>query len=298
MIVVTTPTGRIGGRLVEHLLDRHRPVRLIARDAARVDQTVRDRVDVVEGSHEDPAVLDKALPGADALFWLVPPNPAAPSAMEHYLAFARAGAAAVARHGVGHVVGVSSAGHGWPGPAGVLSAAFAMDRELAASGAAYRALAVPFFMENLLGQLDGIGRQGTVTLTYAGDRPLPTIATDDIAQTAADLLTDTSWTGQAETPLFGPDRLTPKDMTEVIGEELGRPVAYHHVTVDEYASTLRLRGPGDRLVQDATEALAAQDAGIYNRDWATAAITATDFRTWCRQVLKPAAQSVPARAAD
>lgn len=292
MIVITTPTGRIGSRLVRRLLDQGgAAVRVIARDASRLDPAVREQVEVVEGAHDDPAALDKALPGADALFWLVPPNPAAPSAAEHYLSFARAGAAAVARHGVSHVVGVSSAGHGWTRPAGVLSAAFAMDAELAASGAAYRALSMPFYMENLLGQLDAIRRHGVLSLTCSGTLPLATVATRDIADAAADLLTDRSWAGQADLPLFGPDRLTPDAMAGVIGEELGLPVAYHRMTMDEFASMLRSRGLGDRTVKDMIEMFAAQDDGIYDADWATAKIGATGFRTWCRQVLKPAAHA-------
>ncbi|GGL15877.1 NmrA family transcriptional regulator [Sphaerisporangium melleum] len=288
MIVVTTPTGQIGSRLVRRLLDQDEKVRVIVRDAARLDHTVRRRVESIEGSHDDPVVLDKALTGAKALFLLVPPNPQAPSAEEHYLDFARAGAAAVARHGVGHVIGVSSAGHGWPAPAGVLSAAFAMDEELGRSGAAYRALCMPFYMENLLGQLDAIRGHGAFSLTCAGDLPLALIATRDIAGTAARLLTDLSWTGQENLPVFGPDRLTPDGMAEVIGRELGRPVTYRRMSMDAYASLLRSRGAGDQTVKDLTEAFTAQDHGIYDADWATAEPTPTDFRTWCREVLKPA----------
>jgi uncharacterized protein YbjT (DUF2867 family) len=209
--------------------------------------------------------------------------------MEHYLSFARTGADAVARHGVGHLVGVSSAGHGWTSPAGVLSAAFAMDEQLAASGAAYRALALPFYMENLLRQIETIRRHGAFSLPCAGDRPLATIATRDIAATAAELLSDLSWSGQANLPLFGPDRLTPEGMAEVISEELEQPVAYRRITVDEYAAALRSRGAGDRMVEDITDTFTAQDGGIYDADWAVAKIAPTDFRTWCRQVLKPAA---------
>ncbi|MGW5261922.1 NAD(P)H-binding protein [Microbispora sp. NPDC004025] len=292
MIVVTTPTGQIGSRLVRRLLDQDKEVRVVVRDASRLDDTVRRRVEIVEGSHDDPAVLDKALPGAEALFWLVPPNPRAPSAEEHYLGFARAGAAAVARHDVGHVVGVSSAGHGWPAPAGVLSAAFAMDAELGRSGAAYRALSMPFYMENLLGQLDAIRGQGAFHLTCAGHLPLALIATRDIAGTAADLLSDLSWTGQENLPVFGPDRLTPDGMAEVISQELGRPVAYRRMSMDDYASLLRSRGAGDQAIKDVTEAFAAQDHGIYDADWAAATPTSTDFRTWCREVLKPAAAAL------
>lgn len=34
----------------------------------------------------------------------------------------------------------------------------------------------------------------------------------------------------------------------------------------------------------------AQDHGICDADWATAKPAATDFRIWCREVLKPAAE--------
>ncbi|MET8849009.1 NAD(P)H-binding protein [Amycolatopsis sp. NPDC004625] len=287
MIVVTTPTGKIGRRLVRRLLDGGSKVKVVVRDAARLDDDVRERAEVVEGSHDDPAVLDAALPGADALFWLVPPNPAAESAEAHYLAFARAGGAAVRRHGVGHVVAVSSAGHGWPRPAGVLSAAFAMDAELRRSGAAHRAVSPPFYMENLLGQVAAIREGGAFSLTCAGDEPLATIATRDIAATAADLLTDRSWTGQENVPLFGPDRLTPDGMAGVLSEELGRPVAYQRITLAGFAAMRRSQGASERVIADAAEMFAAQDEGIYDADWAKAAIAPTSFRTWCREVLKP-----------
>ena len=289
MIVVTTPTGQVGGRLVGRLLDGGAKVRVVVRDASRLPGTVRERVEAVEGSHADPAVLDAALAGAEALFWLVPPDPGAPSAEEHYLRFARAGAEAVRRHRVGHVVGVSSAGHGWPEPAGILSAAFAMDAEFERSGVAYRAISPPFYLENLLGQLEAIRETGTFGLTCAADEPLATIATRDIAATAADLLTDLSWTGQENVPLFGPDRLTPDGMAEVLSEELGRPVAYRRITLAEFAAMRRARGASERVVEDAVAMFAAQDAGIYDADWAIARIAETDFRTWCREVLVPAA---------
>ncbi|MBY8877226.1 NAD(P)H-binding protein [Actinacidiphila acidipaludis] len=288
MIVVTTPTGQIGGELVRLLLEREERIRVVVRDPARLDDAVRQRVEIVSGSHDDPAVLDRALSGAEALFWLVPPNPLAPSAEAHYVPFARAGAAAVARHDVGHVVGVSSAGHGWPEPAGVLSAAFAMDAELRTSGAAYRALSMPFYMENLLRQRAPLSEHGAFSLTCAGDAPLATIATRDVAAVAADLLTDLSWAGQDDLPVFGPDRLTPEGMAEVISQELGRPVAYRRMGLDDYATLLRSQGASEQAVGDLTQAFAAQDHGIYDADWAVAAPAPTDFRTWCREVLKPA----------
>jgi uncharacterized protein YbjT (DUF2867 family) len=289
-ITITTPTGQIGAQLVARLLDGADPIRIIVRDARRLDDSVLERVEVIEGSHDDQAVLDKALPGAKALFWLVPPDPRALSAEAHYLAFARAGADAVRRHGVDHVVGISSAGHGWPKPAGVLSAAFAMDAELERSGAAYRALGMPFYMENLLRNVDVIREQGVFSLTYAPDRPLPLIATRDIAQTAAALLSDRSWTGQEHLPVFGPDRLTPQEMAEAMSDVLGRSVVYSQASIEAAAAGLAARGATQQTIRDMTEMLIAQDDGIYESDWAAANPTTTEFRTWLKEVFVPAMQ--------
>ena len=151
MLVITTPTGQIGKQVLALLLDHHDPIRVIVRDPIRLDAGVRSRVEIVQGSHDDPAVLSRALDGADGLFWLVPPGFGDTNMEERYLGFTRPVADAIRRRGVPHVVGVSSAGHDWPTRAGVLSAAFAMDAEIERAGTAYRALSMPFYMENLLG---------------------------------------------------------------------------------------------------------------------------------------------------
>ncbi|WP_158861719.1 NmrA family NAD(P)-binding protein [Leifsonia sp. AG29] len=288
MIAVTTPTGRIGKQLVSRLLDRGSDVRVIARDSSRLSEEVASEVELVEGSHADPRVLDRALAGADALFWLVPPDSSAPSAMTHYLRFARAAADAVRRHDVGHVVSITSAGHGWTQPAGILSAAFAMDDELRATGAAFRALSLPFYMENLLGQASSIRTGGMFSLTCNPAEPLPTIATRDIAARAAELLTDLSWRGQSDLPLFGPDRLTPTQMAQTMSDALGRPISYRQMSTEDFAALLRSRGASEQAVEDTVAMFTAQADGIYDADWKKADVGPTDFRTWCSEVLAPA----------
>ena len=86
MLVITTPTGQIGKQVLALLLDRPGPIRVIVRDPLRLDSGVRSRVDIIQGSHDDPAVLSRALEGADGLFWLVPPGLAGTSTEERYLA--------------------------------------------------------------------------------------------------------------------------------------------------------------------------------------------------------------------
>ena len=75
MIVITTPTGQIGSQVLGNLLDSGEELRVIVRDPALLPADVRDSLDIVEGSHGDAAVVDKAFSGADAVFWLAPPDP-------------------------------------------------------------------------------------------------------------------------------------------------------------------------------------------------------------------------------
>jgi uncharacterized protein YbjT (DUF2867 family) len=68
MIVITTPTGDIGHQVLQNVLQGNEPVRVIARDPSRIPQEIRQRVEVIQGSHGDAATIEKALKGADTLF--------------------------------------------------------------------------------------------------------------------------------------------------------------------------------------------------------------------------------------
>ena len=177
MIVVTTPTGTIGQQVLENLLNSGEPIRVIARDLARLPSQMRKRVEVVQGSHGDIDVVTKAFKGADSVFWLVPPDIRAHSVMAAYLDFTRPACDALRSQRVKRVVGVSALGRGWPKNAGLVSASLAMDDLIASTGVSYRALTMPSFMDNILRQVEAIKNQGMLFSPISGDRKLPTCAT-------------------------------------------------------------------------------------------------------------------------
>ena len=229
MIVITTPTGDIGRQVVDNVLAQDAPVRLIARDPDKLEPRVRERVEVVAGSHGDAEVVDKAFEGADAVFWLAPPNPRAADLNATYVDFTRPAADAFKRHEVGRVVGVSALGRGFEGNAGQVTASLAMDDLIAATGVNFRALAMPSFMDNMLRQVQSIKNEGTVYGPLSPDRKAPTCATKDIAAVATALLLDRTWTGAGSVPVLGPEDLSANDMAEIISDVLGRPVRYHQI---------------------------------------------------------------------
>jgi uncharacterized protein YbjT (DUF2867 family) len=286
MIVLTAPTGTIGSALA-HLLDaKGVPLRLIVRDASRLSEELRGSVDVVTGSHADPAVLDTALAGAEALFVLVPPRFSAPDVTEHYLDFARPIADAVRANDIRRVVAVSSLGRGYEGAAGLLSAAWAMDDVLESSGTSYRSLQPPFFMENLLHQTTSIREQGRLVLTADPDAPFPMVATRDIARTAADLLDDSTWTGQDSVVVREPVDHTPREIAHILSEVLDRPVSYQQSTLADYRAQYTAAGASPAIADAMVEMAHAQARGAYPP--VTTGGTGTAFLDWCESVFSTA----------
>jgi uncharacterized protein YbjT (DUF2867 family) len=288
MIVITTPTGQIGQQVLDHVLDSTEAIRVIARDPSRLSPRVRERVEVVQGSHDDIDVVTEAFAGADCVLWLVPPNPRAESPKGYYLNFTRPACEAIKSQGVKRVIGVSSLGREFGKNAGLLSPAFAMDDLIETTGVSYRALRMPFFMENLLNQVETIKSQGMFFLANSGDRKLATCATRDIAAVAAKLLLDDSWSGQDSVPVVGPDDLSPNDMAQIMSQVLERPVRLQQVTGADYKTTMMRYGMTEAWAQGLVDMAAAQDQGIYNNESRTAQSTTTSFRQWCEEVLKPA----------
>lgn len=114
MIVITAPSGDIGSQVLAKLLDSGERIRVVARHPARLPERARQRVEVVEGSHSERAVVMTAFEGADSVFWLVPGEMTAASAEAAYVDFARPACEAFKACGVKRVVGISALGRGWP----------------------------------------------------------------------------------------------------------------------------------------------------------------------------------------
>ncbi|WP_432841202.1 NAD(P)H-binding protein [Dactylosporangium sp. CA-092794] len=290
-IVITAPTGQIGGQVVQGLLDRGEPVRVIARDPGRLSAAVRERVEVVEGSHGDPAVVDRAFAGAGAVFWLVPADPRAASVEAAYVGFSRPACAAFARHGVGRVVGVSALGRGTPmaGRAGYVTASLAVDDLIAATGVPYRALTMPSFMDNLVRQTAGLKSDGVFTGVLPGDHKAPACATRDIAAAAVRLLADGGWTGAGSLAVLGPEDLSFNDMAAIMTEVLGRPVRYQQVSGEAFKARMMGFGTSEAMAQGWLDMALAKADGLDNAEPRTPESSSpTSFRQWCADVLRPA----------
>ena len=290
MIVVTAPTGNIGNEVVARLVAEAVDVRVIARDAAKLADQWRNHVDVIEGSHTDATVLDRALKGADALFWLVPPD-VTKTLDQSYLDFTRPAVDAIRRHKVARVVSISALGRGtaWEDRAGLVTASIRMQDMLNTSGAAIRALALPSFMDNTIRQVATISVTGLLFGTIDPEMKAPTIATRDIGRIAARLLADENWTDQQELPVLGPEDLSPNELAAIISEVIGQDVRYQQTSLDAFRQQLLAQGVTPSFAEGYVDMMRAKGEGMDNV--AVRSLphhSPTTFRQWCEEILKPA----------
>jgi uncharacterized protein YbjT (DUF2867 family) len=297
MLVITTPTGQIGQRLLTNLLDSGERLRVIVRDPTKLPVAAQNHpnVETIAGSHNDPTLLDAVLDGADGLFWLVPPDFTTTDVIAYYRDFTRPAADAITRHQVSHVVAVSTLGRDNTVNAGHLTAALEMDAILEATPAAYRSLRPPFFMENLLNQAALIKDQGIFSLPSDPQRHLPVVATRDIAATATQLLIHRTWDGHKGVPVHSPDNLTPNTMATVLSEVLERPVRFEQMSLADYGSMMQSHGASPATAQGLVEMAAAQNRGFYDTEPAGTSAGgpqerpagSTSLRSWTTEALKP-----------
>jgi uncharacterized protein YbjT (DUF2867 family) len=289
MIVVTTPTGLIGSKLLELLLSAKEAVRVVARHPEKLPPAIRDRVEVVVGSSDNEGVLDRALAGAESLFHVVPPNFAASNVTEYYLQFTRPACAAMKRNGVSRVVTVSGIGRRVNAKAGVVTSSLAKDVEFERAGFNVRALWCPGFMENMLREVQSLRAQGVFVAPRRPDVKAPYVATQDIAASAARLLRDRSWTGAGGLAVLGPEDLTLDDMAAITGEVLGRPVRFQQIPAESYKAQLLRYGASEDFAQGLIDMYEAKDRGLDSSEPRTPETTTpTTYRAWCTEVLKPA----------
>ena len=291
MIVVTTPTGKIGSRLIPHLLAADAAVRVVVRDPSKLDPAIRGRVDIVTGSLDDEAVMERALKDARSLFLVVPPSFADNNDTAYYLKFTDPALKAMLTQGVKSAVGVSVLGRGTElsKRAGPITACLAKDEEIEKSGVDYRALWCPALMENMLDSVETIEHQGMFVSPAHPDVKRPQVATQDIASMAARFLLDETWTGQGGIAVLGPEDLSFNEMAAIVSDVLGKVVRYQQVPAEAYKAHLMNYGANSVFAQGLVDMFLAKDKGMDNAEQRTAEnTTPTSFRQWCEEVLKPA----------
>jgi (4-alkanoyl-5-oxo-2,5-dihydrofuran-3-yl)methyl phosphate reductase len=217
-ILVTGATGNVGSRLVRRLKEKGQAVRAFARNAASKGA---DGVEAAPGDFTDKTSLRKAMAGVDAVYLL-----AAGDRLSEYEANAIEAAKSA---GVTLVVKHSVAGAQYNAP-GFPAWHRAGEERLEASGIPYVLLRPASFASNALYWAGTIKDQNAV-YGALGEAAVPVIDPEDIAESAAAVLTTPGHEGKAY-ELSGPEALTTAEQVEIVGRVAGKDVKYVNVPDD------------------------------------------------------------------
>ncbi|TAK06285.1 MAG: NAD-dependent epimerase/dehydratase family protein, partial [Candidatus Manganitrophaceae bacterium] len=224
MYVITGATGHTGRAIAERLLAQGKPVRAIGRDAARLQPLTAKGAEPFVGVLEDPDAMARAFSGAEAVYTLVPTNPAAPDVRADQNRVGEALATAIAKARVPYVVNLSSVGAHLSEKVGPIKGLYDIEQRFnRLEGTNVLHLRPTFFMENLLMNVQMIKNMGINGTPMKPDVAIPIIATKDIAAEAAERLLRLDFKGKSVKELLGPREWTMTEMTAILGRAIGKP---------------------------------------------------------------------------
>lgn len=286
-IVVSTPTGHVGSRVVRLLVQAGiRPV-VLARDPERLEAAVRERVEPVVCDQGDGDAVVRATRGAGALFWVDPPTPD-DDPVEGYARMGANAARAVSENGIGRTVFLSSAGAEKRVGAGEIDGLGRTEEMLDATGQAVLHLRCGYFFTNLLGDLEALRTEGVLRTAMPLDERMPWVDPRDIGDVAAVRLLAGGWTGRLVQAVQGPEDLSFIEAAAIVSRAVGRPVRAERVSDDELRAVLRGAGLTDRQVEGIVGMTAWTRDGFVPEDTRSVLTTTpTPLAAWAHANLAP-----------
>ena len=296
-ITITTPSGNIGSKLADILLNnREAQITLLARTPGKVEHVAARGARVVAGDQLDPAALDKAVDGADVLFWLVGMDYSAANVRARYNQFADAASGALRRHPGLRIVNLSSVGAQLADGTGPIKGLHDTEQKLIAAGKDVIHLRANFFMDNVLSSLPTIASDGAIYATQPGATTAEQVATADIAEAAAHYLLQGP-RGHHAVDISGPENISFDQVAATVGEAIGKPVRHVQIPPVALKAALSSAGLSADLATELVELQQALSEGILREQvgdlrWKGK----VSFAQFANEVIKPAYRQATAAA--
>jgi uncharacterized protein YbjT (DUF2867 family) len=231
MIVITGATGNTGKPAAEALFAKGEKIRVIGRDAKKLEPFVARGAEAFVGDMQDADAMTRAFQGAEAVYLVVPQAMLVDPFRDYQERVTDAFAKAVAAVRVPYAVTLSSIGAQHSAGTGPIVGLHNMEHKLNdIPGLNVLHLRAGYFMENSLASIPAIKSMGFLPGSAPGDAPTPMIATKDIGQYAAGRLQARDFSGSSVQELLGPRDVTMKEVAGVIGKAIDKPnLHYTHV---------------------------------------------------------------------
>ncbi len=224
MYTIIGAGGNTGSTVAEKLLAHGEKVRVVGRDAGRLQGLVKKGAEATVANVTDAPAITQAFRGAKAVYLMIPPNPSHPNVRDEQERVSDVLVTAVEKSGVERAVLLSSIGADKTDKTGPVVGLHNFENKLngiARLKAVY--LRAGYFMENLLPQVAVIQNFGMVGGPLRSDLKLSMIATRDIGAAAAEILLKQDFKGKESRELLGQRDLTYTEVTSAIGEAIGKP---------------------------------------------------------------------------
>lgn len=224
MIAITGATGHTGRVATETLLAKGERVRVIGRDAAKLERFVQKGAEAFVGNVEDAQSMTKAFDGVTAAYVMVPEDTAQVDLRAYQERVSDSYSAAVARAHPPYVVALSSIGAQHAEKTGPIIGLHNLEQKLnRIAGLNVLHLRPGYFMENLFMSIAPLRSMGALPGGLVSDAPMPWIATKDIGEYAARRLAARDFSGSSVQELHGQRDVSMKEAASVVGRAIGKP---------------------------------------------------------------------------
>jgi uncharacterized protein YbjT (DUF2867 family) len=286
--VILGASGNTGSIIADFLLAKGKKVRVVGRDAGRLQHFVRKGAEAFTADVSDALALTKAFKGVGAAYLMLPPIVSRDEQERESDAIAKA----VKDSGLPCAVHLSSYGAHVPQGTGPVTGLHTSEQKLnAIGGLNILHLRAAYFMENNLaaiGMIQGMGIFGHALLP---DLKLPMIATRDVADYAAHRLLDLDFSGKQTRELLGQRDLSMNEATAAIARAIGKPdLRYQQFPYDQMQQALTQAGFSPQKAAVYIEMFQAINASVLAAQELRSPqnTTATSFETFAQDVFAPA----------
>jgi len=286
--VILGASGNTGSIIADSLRSKGKKVRVVGRDAGRLQRFVRQGAEAFTATMSDAAALTKAFSGARAAYLLLPPITSREDQERESDAIAKA----VTESGLPYAVYLSSYGAHVPEGTGPVTGLHSAEQKLnAISALNVLHLRAAYFMENNLAAISMIQEMGILGHALLPDLKLPMMTTGDVGNYAAQRLLDLDFSGKQTRELLGERDLSMAEVTAIIARGIGKPdLRYVQFPYDQVQQVLEQMGMSPKKAAVYIEMFKAINAGVLaaQEPRSRENTTPTSFEQFVQDVFAPA----------
>jgi uncharacterized protein YbjT (DUF2867 family) len=143
------------------------------------------------------------------------------------------------------------------------------------------------FMESALWWIPQLKFTGTFSLPVEPHYKIAFESAQDIGQTAARWLLDSTWIDQQGVDVQFHDALSCLEVASILSRVLGRKILFKPVSTEEFRKTLMKYGVGPAMAQCLKEMYDEIDKGSLKGDRPSPKATGLELEQWAKKILVP-----------